>query len=159
MLSAFLSATRSVLQYILLDVENHDGVRRPRFCPHCNQQIGSTRSGTGPALRWYDSLYADTSVGPILQFFKVERDNNIHFDPVDPKSQGIVHVSSGAFNPTTKAFVAPGPMQYAVISITFADWAGPENIIELCEKYLSQVVNAVQDGQRMPTLRSANRVL
>jgi hypothetical protein len=123
-LSAFLSATRSVLQYAL------------------KEAVGWGKTG---GQVWYDSTMSKSRV---LQYFKEKRDVNIHVQPIDAIKQIDISLYDtiwmGAAPPV------PGHVGWpAKISdnYRFVDWSGSEGILTLCIAYLRELRTFVQDGQ------------
>lgn len=142
-LSAFLSAARSALQYALEEVKA--------------DPLGKA---------WYDAQMG-TSV--VLKFFKDKRDVNIHRWPVVPATAvhveliDSIHLSDSlsitirdqdgnVVREVTPPPEPPPPQEHPdlppVISYrhTFADWAGPEDILTLSSTYLRAVEVVIQDG-------------
>jgi len=124
-LSAFLSASRSVLQYVYEDV----------------------RAKGQEASAWWRGQFDSASSGPVLRFFKQERDQNIHFSAVIPDVQGATYMSIGSIGPDLKEATMPDPIKYSVFSIRFANWNGNEDLISLCERYLGFIEEIVCSGQ------------
>ena len=62
--SAFLSASRSVLQYMWTEIKR-------------NQDLGAKQE----AKKWYEERMA---ASPMCQFFRGKRDSNIHVTPIMP---------------------------------------------------------------------------
>jgi hypothetical protein len=141
-LSAFLSSSRSVLQYALDKAKPKPG---------------------GQA--WYDAFARNQ----VIAFFKDKRDTSIHQEPVRPAlslhlvdglsvSSTLVSVSmtdadgtviTGIAQPTQKT-TEPETLPGTSVTLTFRfdDWPGPESVIELCQHYLKEVVILVEDGER-----------
>jgi hypothetical protein len=143
-LSAFLSAARSVLQYIYKQVEKT------------------------PNQTWYD---AQVSQRPLVGFFRETRNLNIHTQPASPNKQigvtltdtlsGMTDsisytrrdqfgnvISQGSSKPRTPT-PKPQPASATVTyTYTFADWTGDEDAITLCQKYLSEIEDIVNDGTK-----------
>ena len=143
-LSAFLSSARSVLQYALEEAKDNSG-------------------GQG----WYDRKVTESN---ILKFFKDKRDINIHYEPVHPiqnisvtltakiglKVSASVIVKDAGGNikyqssseppiPEKKSQQKQEPAQVTVRYV-FSDWSGTEDIISLCQKYIDELDNFVNDG-------------
>jgi hypothetical protein len=142
-LSAFLSASRSVLQYAL---------------EAARQQPG------GQA--WYDGHMATSK---IVMFFRDKRDVNIHVEPValraDIGVQAIERIGltesvtieifeDGRLvgrHESTPAPLEPAPAdEPAAISTVykFGDWVGVEDVFQLSRQYLNELKAMVVDGQR-----------
>ncbi len=140
-LSAFLSSSRSVLQYALKEAESKDDGKR-----------------------WYDNQVTNNKV---VDFLKDKRDFNIHTEPLEFKrdislmlsetihisdSVSMVHKdkdgnikgqSIGKFQPFQSA------IDNGIISskYTFSDWQGDEDIFSICEEYLKELDKIVDDGR------------
>lgn len=141
-LSAFLSASRSSLQYIYREVKS-------------NTQ----------AKAWYKAYMSSSSV---LKFFRDRRDINIHIEPVQPEvalqinvaesvvvSDSVsVAIPSGDRNTESEhSSSSPPPKPRASagsVSLgpkyTLEDWEGNEDIPTLCEMYIEELANMIQDG-------------
>lgn len=140
-LSAFLSATRSVLQYALKEAE--------------------TKSG---GQKWYDSQVANNKV---VSFFKDKRDINIHLKPVlfrkdiAIKLSETIHIGESVSivirdkdgNIKGKSHSEFKPFQSAIdkgtieSKYTFDDWSGEEDIPFICQEYLKELKAIVEDGK------------
>ncbi len=150
-LSAFLSATRSVLQYALKESVQKTG-----------------------GQNWYDKLM---SISPELRFLKDERNINIHEEPTNPKANYILHAETGHFTikpgslsmtvhdkggnikqqtqrheentdilqitPTKNETTNPIPNE---VKYFFDKWAGNEDVLALCQKCIQKLENAIKDG-------------
>jgi len=142
-LSAFLSASRSVLQYTLKEAKVKDG--------------GS---------KWY---YDYVLSNPILKFFRDKRDLNIHEKPVRPHATHKImitetlHISDSVsiiikdkdgnikeqFTTPEEPKLISEDKECPVISETeyrFKDWGGGEDVITLCRLYLEKLETLVKDG-------------
>ena len=141
-LSAFLSASRSVLQYARAE---------------------SKRSQE--RLRWYDE---QVSNNPVIRFLKSKRDINIHERPIDAAKRSSVSITD-TLNLSSSLEVKrigrdgrteivhrsedptrPKPQQIpasVTTSLVFRGWKGSEDVIALCERYFSDLDRLVQDGQ------------
>jgi hypothetical protein len=141
-LSAFLSASRSVLQY-------------------AHREANTKKGGS----KWYSS---QIQARPVLQFFRDKRDVNIHQEPVVPTKHAYVKVpatlhlsgslevrqfdSNGILWETRRLEGVPrspvesAPVEVAVAYTKFSDWSGPEDLMELCQKYLDELGSLVEDG-------------
>jgi hypothetical protein len=143
-LSAFLSASRSVLQYILGEIQKKKKVNEKQ---------------------WYDDTMSQS---PVLTFFKDKRDVNIHKNPIEVKkgigialqetisiSEAIsVEITDNKGNVKNKYFSESQPQNSAlkdkpVIKIVygFNDWPGEENVLILCKKYLDELNQVVREGK------------
>lgn len=141
-LSAYLSSARSVLQYALEEARAKSG---------------------GQA--WYDR---QISSNKIVSFFRDKRDINIHVQPIEMNRivsieiTETIHVSEnihiekfdesgrliGESSSKSEPFVKETETPASVTNIfTFQDWAGSENVIQLCELYLKELERIVADGQ------------
>ena len=155
-LSAFLSSSRSVLQYALEEAKNIKG-----------GQI------------WYDSLMLNS---PILRFFKDKRDINIHREPVLPAknytltvtetilfSESVLITNTVKDEKTKEVSIAPNPKSEdkkgqptpATIQIKyiFDDWRGNEDVLTLSQKYVQELENLVNDGMNKGFIKVKVKVL
>lgn len=143
-LSAFLSASRTVLQYTRAELE-----------------------GNIMGIRWYDNYL---STHPILGFFRDKRDVNIHFSPSDAKlrvnAEGHASIGFSASvrivardkdgNVTSdRIFEDEKPKNTSKeekVKIDyfyrFDDWIGNEDIMTLSQKYLKELEKFVDEAQR-----------
>jgi len=143
-LSAFLSASRSVLQY-------------------AHEETKDTKS----KVKWYEST---VSKEPILKFFKDKRDINIHQQPISPSAKttiGIhrtVNISASVSvvvkdkegnikseyhsKPSQTPPKMKPPETTKTVTYYFSDWTGDEDVITLCKKYLDKLEKLVNDGIR-----------
>lgn len=102
----------------------------------------------------------------VLQYFKDERDFNIHERPVSGRSRHTiearvqVHIAAslsvtvrradgsveelGATEPTTRPDAIPSPGKHTV-RYFFTDWE-PLGVIELCQMYVDELAAVVADG-------------
>lgn len=145
-LSAFLSASRSVLQFACKEAK------------------------TKPAGQaWYDTQVTSDSV---VEFFKDQRDMSIHAEPVSPIKQLQVLIEDTLhLNVGGKALVIvdgkailsaqqrstsrlpegtnwPYPSKVAMSeTYRFNEWKGVEDVPMLCRKYLDELRSIVADGQ------------
>ena len=150
-LSAFLTSARSVLQYALEEAK-----------------------GKNSGQVWYDKQIAASHT---LVFFKDKRDVNIHAEPVHPtkhltatatakigiraSASVIVKDANGNMKyqsqtATSQNDAKPQPSQETesiVVRWVFSDWAGPEDIMTLCQKYIDELDNLVKDGMKQGFLR------
>lgn len=146
-LSAFLSAARSVSQYVHKEASHAAG-----------------------GQKWYDDR---VSQEPLVLFFKTERDSNVHVRPVPLDGNVDVFASDGG-HLTEHAIVekrdAAGRLIEVVESVTdpvpptveppfhlvfhyeLPGWAGPEEVPELCQNYLIALTTLVTDGRRLKWL-------
>jgi hypothetical protein len=149
-LSAFLSATRSILQYALKEASQKSGGKN-----------------------WYDKLMNSS---PELKFFKDERNLNIHEEPTHPKAHYTLHAEIGSFVttfgsvsmtvydkdgdikqqsqsetnsdtpkiiPNQTATTNPRPNK---VKYFFDNWARNEDVLTLCQKCVRELENAIKDG-------------
>ena len=143
-LSAFLSASRSVLQY-------------------AHAEAKKTRSG----LQWYEST---VNREPILEFFKDKRNINIHQQPISPSAKtkigihGTVNISASISvvvkdkdgnikneyhsKPNQTPTKMKPPETTKTVTYYFSDWTGDEDVITLCKKYLDKLEKLVNDRIR-----------
>lgn len=141
-LSAFLSAARSVLQYVRKEAKAKKG-----------------------GQQWHDNWI---SANPILKFFKCKRNINIHDEPVKPsahfqatftekagasESFSIVHrdkdgkiISKYSSEPSKPKPEKPETSVEHEVRYKFSDWTGDEDVITLCEKYIQELEKVVEDG-------------
>ena len=139
--SAFLSAARSVLQYM-------------------NKEVNGT---TGQ--KWYDDTVAKSSV---FRFFKDRRDVNIHAEPlalslkvdtfdivsislsesvnvVKRDSDGNVIEVIMTQNTNDLGLTEPSGRSVAY-RYSFPDWVGKEDVLQSAEKYVTELRNFVKEG-------------
>ena len=138
-LSAFLSSARSVLQYVYKGVKNNpDGIL------------------------WYKAQISGNSV---LKFFRDKRDVNIHVEPVKPsknismsitdhigisesirieikRKDGMPEIRKDKGKPPETEEIEP----QVNIRYMFRDWNGPEDVLELSNKYLISLKKFVKEG-------------
>jgi hypothetical protein len=139
-LSAFLSAARSVLQYSLAEAKAHPA-----------------------GQQWYE---AQTKRGTV-SYFKDKRNHSVHVAPpnvrahigvkiyesVTPSDAVTIelrdpagHVAGRSYAET--AYERPLDSATSIDNVyTFDDWKGPEDVIALCGKYLTELEAIVMDGQ------------
>lgn len=136
-LSAFLSAARSVLQYTYEEVK-----KNPR------------------KLKWYEKQVNGNS---ILKFFKDKRNLNIHTKPIKPsihisinehirvsesvrieihKEDGSREVRENILEP----FQTRSESSESEIRYEFEDWQGSEDIINLSHQYIAALENFIHLG-------------
>lgn len=143
-LSAFLTAARSVLQYTLEEAKKKTG---------------------GQA--WHDQMMATS---PALKFFRDKRDVNIHEEPVslstgittgdrcviglgesvtvvkrDAEGKVIETITSPQSSPHQN-LTSPPSMAPVTYRYLFPDWNGQEDVLNLSEKYIQELKVFVQDG-------------
>jgi len=141
-LSAFLSATRSVLEYAEKEAQNKAGGKQ-----------------------WYEDQMAASLV---LKFFTGKRNMNIYSTPVGPLQQAtekltntirftdsvyVTHLSAeedvlrqsqpDTSEPTPEA-ADPPPL--ALTRYEFAGWIGREDVIALSQRYLDELQRMVEEG-------------
>jgi hypothetical protein len=143
-LSAFLGASRSVLQYALEEARIKQG-------------------GQG----WYDK---SITASQLLSFFRDQRDVNIHTEPVNPVQHFAVFVSDTIHISDSVSIThrdakgnilyqsppeQPKPERIAETPTSptrtetqrrFSDWKGNEDIMTLCKMYLDELQRIVDDG-------------
>jgi hypothetical protein len=141
-LSAFLTATRSVLQYV-------------------EREVRADTLGRA----WYQESVTRRSV---VKFLKDKRDVNIHERPVGVDMRvgvatgdvcivgesvrvvirnaqtGEEHVFQSVADPATPPTL---PKDACPVVYEFADWAGPEDVFVLCGEYLAEIRRIVADGR------------
>lgn len=125
-LSAFLSAARSVLQYA-----------------HRETEVNPT------AWKWY----ADAMAGSMLfQFFKEERNLNIHERPVAPTGHYVMLAETGRFQARfsgeAPAVQAVAPSRPNMRTFYIADWQ-PETVEEVSDRYLAELRKLIEEGVRL----------
>lgn len=138
-LSAFLSAARSVLQYAFEETTNKPNGRR-----------------------WYE---VQVSGNVVLRFFKDKRDLNVHAEPVRPSKHILLSITEHVgISESLRIEIQPEDVTTEVrkhksdppkmektktevkIRYVFADWGGPEDVLELSRQYLDALENFVQVG-------------
>lgn len=120
-LSAFLGASRSVLQYA-----QRESGRRPK------------------GRIWYD---AAIKRDPMFKFFKGVRDDNIHTAPAKPTSTFRSEVAEYLrTDEDGEETIIPFRHHTTSLHHTFARWRGSESAIELAERYLAALEALVADG-------------
>ncbi|MFW6196909.1 MAG: hypothetical protein ACOC5D_06205 [Thermoplasmatota archaeon] len=145
-LSAFLTAARSILQYLRDEVKG------------------------GPNQSWYDNY---VSSNKILQFFKDRRDFNIHEEPINPKEKvritetlslsesltikkddEIIHHSDELSNSEAEKNNQKSQKAEVEHSYIFKEWGGKEPVLELCKKYLKELENMLEEGVKKGIISS-----
>jgi hypothetical protein len=141
-LSAFLSSARSILLYALREAETKPGGKQ-----------------------WYDNCISSS---PILKFFRVERDINIHEEPIQPLAHSKIgstgtirplgsisiiardkdgnikqQYSSDKSDPIQKESKAP---EFKETKYRFNKWGGSEDVLTLCRMYVQELKNVIKDG-------------
>jgi hypothetical protein len=122
--SAFLSATRSVLQYALKEA-----------------------AGKAGGQRWYDQII---KVDSVVDFLKDSRDINVHERPVPMLTHTTFHVGTAAMSISSSSatpLAPPEPPAPRSYRYEFKGWSGPEGVAALCARYLNEVTRIVADGQ------------
>lgn len=137
-LSAFLTATRSVLQYAM-------------------KQAKSVKDGQ----RWYENSMTNS---PVFSFFKEKRDTNIHEKPVTPKRNTHVIIDTfiqasphiAIMNKSLKVTKKHDLSEKKTVSKTsnisvniryiFPDWSGTDDVLLLCQKYINELRILIADG-------------
>jgi hypothetical protein len=142
--SAFLSAARSVLQYAHeeVDQDRKDNKRRN-------------------AINWYQKAVEKNKA---IKWGQDERDENIHHSPATPNAsvkvfpKEIVANIENVFAYLNRTLVSDGsqkpksesaePTTYArpEYKYTSSRWEGPEDLLEVCAKYLRELDALVKDG-------------
>jgi hypothetical protein len=139
-LSAFLSSSRSVLQYALREAEiKIDG------------------------KKWYDKQVTNDNV---IKFLRDKRDINIHEEPLTTKRlvtielSSTIHISDSVSisvkdkngNIKSQSTSEFQPLKSAVennlisIEYKFDDWEGDEDVLHICEEYLKKIEIIIEDG-------------
>ena len=141
-LSAFLSASRSILQYALEEVKIKNN-----------------------GQNWFDNQISNNS---IFSFLKDKRDINIHVEPISPIKNIFVSITEGLLlsdsvkiivrdrNGNIKREVAtkepkkrkkkPVKKVENNFTYTFSDWTGKEDIETLSKIYLQDLEKFIDDG-------------
>jgi hypothetical protein len=120
--SAFLSAARSVLQYV------------------CKE---ATQRAQGQA--WYDSHMPP---GSLLSYFRDKRDVNVHQEPVEAaRTMTMRHGMRWPADEDEDDVRPPQPFATMTYHYQFEDWPGPEDVPTLCWQYLDELRRVVADGQ------------
>ena len=144
-LHAFLSSTRSVLQYALEEAKSHT-----------------------KGQRWYDEHMGKSK---ILSFFTNERNLDIHTRPVKPAKDvttfpppttsclsmlaPVIHTDAsgdvieerGSTPETVKSeFKKQDRLGTSITEYRFIDWQGNEDAITLCQMYLDELKQLVEEG-------------
>ncbi len=136
-LSAFLSASRSILQYAYNKIKNDSDKKQ-----------------------WYNNWI---SKSPVLKFFREKRNINIHEMPITPSKyyevtlketiyvSDSVIISSGDKKissqnnkslPSKKDDHTPN----VKIMYKFSDWSGDEDVLTLCRIYLQELEKFIDEG-------------
>ena len=134
-LSAFLCASRSILQYSFNEVEKT------------------------PREKWYKNF---VSSSPLIKYFKDKRDTNIHFIPVKtsqrheyskvlslPLTASIRTINKdedALDNSTNENILKDSSKSEYKMVICFKDWSGGEDVLELCKKYLTELMRFLNEG-------------
>ena len=143
-LSAFLTATRSVLQYAEKEAKAKKG-----------------------GQQWYGIHMKKSRV---LKYFRCKRNFNIHTAPIDPRTDHTIKIEEPVYVKDLKPRVTlgegektkskdssemPKPEPKKTKSTLesgsvhrFKDWPGNGDIIPLCEIYIQELKKVVQDGIR-----------
>jgi len=143
-LSAFLTSARSILQYTREEAKGKTG-----------GQV------------WYDKQIAASHT---LGFFKDKRDVNIHTEPVRPTkhltatitakiglrasasvtvkdASGNILSESSTTSPQNETKPQSLPETESItVRWVFSDWPGPEDVMILCQKYIGELDDLVEDG-------------
>lgn len=139
-LSAFLSASRSVLQYIEDDVNGKKG-----------KEIGSQY--------WYDEINKDD----MIKFFKNKRDFNIHKKTIKTKKDILIRIQNCLHLSDSVAITVrdskgnikdtyhsgsqlKNNAESSAISVStyyFDDWSGDEDILRVSKKYLEKLNDVI----------------
>jgi hypothetical protein len=142
-LSAFLSATRSVLQYAYEEVKK-EGTRE---------------------MKWYEN---SVSGSQILKYFKDKRDDNIHIEPAKPRADFSVEITEhigvsdsledeardkdgkviaqGSSEKLSQKLVKARTSIKQEVKYKFHGWPGNDDIMTLCERYIQELEKVVKDG-------------
>jgi hypothetical protein len=121
MVSAFLSAARSVLQYA--------------------REEATSKSG---GQQWYDG---EVSSNRLLPYFKDKRDANVHQEPVEPaRTMMMRHEMRWPPDEDEDDVRPPIPCSTVTHHYRFADWSGSDDVLTLCRQYLDELRAVVADG-------------
>jgi hypothetical protein len=141
-LSAFLTASRSVLQYLLEDIKNKPG-----------------------GQFWHDNLVAQNIY---IKYFRDKRDINIHQETIQPKKgigielseniniseslsielrdkEGNVKESYNSKSNQSENKKQKNPI--VKIIYFFDDWAGNEDILKLCGNYIAELEKFIVEAK------------
>ena len=134
-LSAFLSASRSILQYSYEEVKNTY------------------------KQNWYDGFVGSSS---FIKYFKDKRDTNIHFIPIKTLQRHEFSKVLGLSLTATIRTINKDENEAESISnenssvdsnkseykmtMRFKDWNGEEDILELCKKYFDELLCFLNEG-------------
>ncbi len=128
--SAFLSAARSVLQYICEEVS-------PDHNPNA-------RAG---AKEWYQKSVENNR---FIIFGKDERDENVHSCPVIPDTSVTVFPKEigASIEDVLNSTGKEAPTLFAKQKYTYMSfrWQGSENLLEVCSRYLAELEALIKDG-------------
>lgn len=143
-LSAFLSASRSIFQYAYKETNR-----------------GKNPAAEPEAQEWYENTITSSKV---LEFFTGIRNKNIHDSPVEinisvhitiTEVLGVYESVLAVLNGKKPPEVPPEPPAELTgrgsppitsSRATFPDWAGPEDVLQLCIMYLDESKTFVGDG-------------
>ena len=141
-LSAFLTASRSVLQYALEE------------------------SKTKPnGKNWYDSAVQSR---PVVHFFKDKRNINIHAEPINPSAEISIGIND-AISLSDEVFITLTDKDGNILDETkvprsqptrklesndpvvnyryfFRDWSGNEDVLGLSQQYIKELKEIISDG-------------
>ena len=140
-LSAFLSSSRSVLQYALKEAESKSG-----------------------GQKWYENQATNNRV---VKFLKDKRDINIHTEPLSVKRDISITLSEtihiGEFvsmvhkdkhgNIKGQLIAEFHPVQSAIDNglisnkYYFNDWKGDEDVFFICDEYLKELEKIIENGK------------
>jgi hypothetical protein len=143
-LSAFLSAARSALQYAYKEAKFRG------------------------SLLWYET--AVSTADPVVEFLKDTRNINIHDQPFSMRTHTTIGVPPAvlAISGTRTMVITNGdsvmewpemppqlpPRQRNMAEpptttyrYQFKEWPGPEDVLELCRRYLDEVKRIIADGR------------
>jgi hypothetical protein len=127
--SAFLSAARSALQYVLKEVTPDSGGQTKQRC-------GVQKKARSDGQNWYD---AQVSLDPLVRFLKDRRDINIHKRPLPMRTNISIRI------PDTRL---PDNASTTTFDYSFQDWTEPEkDLLALCKRYISEIKRIVADGR------------
>jgi hypothetical protein len=102
-------------------------------------QYARTEAQSKQGQAWYDAAVA---ADPVVPFFKVHRDINIHHRPVPMRTNITIHMPGPEITP-------PRTTSY---TYEFKDWSGPEDLIGLCGRYLIRIEKIVEEGHALGLL-------
>ena len=115
---------------------------------------------------------------PTLEFFKDERDVNVHAEPILPKAHYTLHAEEGVYAIDSVSAVVldkdgnikqqikneislniphgkPNKIQKSIsnkVKYKFDNWTGSEDVLTLCQKCIQELDGAIIDGSLFKSL-------